>query len=77
MRSSSTASCARSPASAVRASPRRLAATAGQLTWGHRQVFSRLDAMAQELRADRSKLQLAKAVTLYHIIVEASLAQSG
>jgi len=54
-----------------------LAATAGQVTWGHRQVFSRLTTMAQELRAEGSKLQLAKAVTLYHIVVEASLAQPG
>src|SRR6478735_8360759 len=54
-----------------------LAATADELTWGHRQVFSRLDRMADELRADRSKTQLAAAVTLYHVIVEASLAQPG
>ena len=54
-----------------------LAATADELTWGHRQVFSRLDRMADELRADRSKPQLAAAVTLYHVIVEASLAQPG
>jgi putative sterol carrier protein len=33
--------------------------------------------MADELRADRSKPQLASAVTLYHIIVEASMAQPG
>src|ERR671929_491009 len=39
--------------------------------------YRRLDAMADELRADRSALQLAKAVTLYHIVVEASLAQPG
>src|SRR6478735_3124148 len=54
-----------------------LAATADELTWGHREVFSRLDRMADELRADRSKTQLAAAVTLYHVIVEASLAQPG
>jgi ribonucleotide reductase beta subunit family protein with ferritin-like domain len=54
-----------------------LAATREQLTWGHRQVFSRLDRMAQELRADRSKRKLAAAVTLYHVVVEASLAQPG
>ncbi len=54
-----------------------LAATAGELTWGHRQVFERLDTMAAELRADPSKLQLAKALTLYHVVVEASLAQPG
>jgi ribonucleotide reductase beta subunit family protein with ferritin-like domain len=54
-----------------------LRATADQITWGHRQVFSRLDRMADELRADRSPRRLAAAVTLYHIVVEASLAQPG
>jgi ribonucleotide reductase beta subunit family protein with ferritin-like domain len=54
-----------------------LEATADQITWGHRQVFSRLDRMADELRADRSKTKLAAAVTLYHVVVEASLAQPG
>lgn len=54
-----------------------LAATEAQLSWGHRMLFGRLDRMAQELRADRSKLQLAKAVTMYHILIEASVAQPG
>jgi Ribonucleotide reductase, small chain/SCP-2 sterol transfer family len=54
-----------------------LKATADQLTWGHREVFGRLDRMADELRKDRSKIQLAKALTLYHIVIEAGLAQSG
>jgi ribonucleotide reductase beta subunit family protein with ferritin-like domain len=54
-----------------------LAATDGEITWGHRKVFGRLDQMADELRADRSKPQLARAVTLYHVLVEASLAQPG
>ncbi len=54
-----------------------LAATADQLTWGHRMVFGRLDRMAGELRKDRSPRKLAAAVTLYHIVVEASLAQPG
>jgi ribonucleotide reductase beta subunit family protein with ferritin-like domain len=54
-----------------------LRATADQITWGHRQVFSRLDRMADELRRDCSKRKLAEAVTLYHIVVEASLAQPG
>src|ERR671930_2162758 len=54
-----------------------LAATAEQITWGHRQVFRRLDRMADELRRDRTPRQLAAAVTLYHIVVEASLAQPG
>src|SRR5512133_1105402 len=54
-----------------------LRATAGEITWGHRQVFGRLDRMADELRRDRSKPKLAAAVTLYHLVVEASLAQPG
>jgi ribonucleotide reductase beta subunit family protein with ferritin-like domain len=54
-----------------------LAATRPQLTWGFRKVFDRLDRMADELRRDRSKPKLAQAVTLYHIIIEASLAQPG
>src|SRR4051794_40523380 len=33
--------------------------------------------MAHELRKDRSQLQLPRAGTLYHIVIEASLAQSG
>jgi Ribonucleotide reductase, small chain/SCP-2 sterol transfer family len=48
-----------------------------ELTIGFRGVFDRLDRMADELRADRSPAKLAAAVTLYHVIVEASLAQPG
>ena len=48
-----------------------------QLTPGFRKVFDRLDLMADELRADRSPSRLAAAVTLYHILIEASLAQPG
>jgi ribonucleotide reductase beta subunit family protein with ferritin-like domain/putative sterol carrier protein len=48
-----------------------------QLTPGFRKIFERLDRMADELRADRSKPKLAAAVTLYHIVVEATLAQPG
>ena len=48
-----------------------------QLTPGFRKIFDRLDVMADELRADRSRPQLAAAVTLYHLIVEATLAQTG
>ena len=33
--------------------------------------------MADELRADRSRPKLAQAITLYHIVIEASLAQPG
>jgi ribonucleotide reductase beta subunit family protein with ferritin-like domain len=48
-----------------------------QLTPGFRKIFDRLDRMADELRADRSPAKLAAAVTLYHIVVEATLAQPG
>ena len=47
------------------------------LTWGFRKIFDRLDEMADELRRDRSRPKLAAAVALYHLIVEASLAQPG
>jgi hypothetical protein len=33
--------------------------------------------MADELRRDRSRARLAQAITLYHIVIEASLAQPG
>ena len=48
-----------------------------QLTPGFRAIFGRLDTMTDELRADRSLPKLAAAVTLYHLVVEASLAQPG
>jgi hypothetical protein len=48
-----------------------------QLTSGFRKIFDRLDTMADELRADRSPAQLAAAVTLYHVVIEAALAQPG
>jgi hypothetical protein len=54
-----------------------LQATLPQLNWGYRKVFGRLDRMADELRKDRSLPKLAQAITLYHFVVEASLAQPG
>jgi ribonucleotide reductase beta subunit family protein with ferritin-like domain len=54
-----------------------LLATGAQLTWGFRKVFERLDRMADELRRDRSRPKLAQAITLYHLIIEAGLAQPG
>jgi hypothetical protein len=48
-----------------------------QLTPGFRKIFDRLDTMADELRKDRSRAKLAAAVTLYHVLIEASLAQPG
>jgi len=54
-----------------------LAATLPQLNWGYRGIFDRLDRMAEELRKDRSLPKYAQAITLYHLIVEGSLAQPG
>ncbi|HKJ37031.1 MAG TPA: ribonucleotide-diphosphate reductase subunit beta [Solirubrobacterales bacterium] len=54
-----------------------LAFTEQHLSWGYRQVFDRLDRMAEELRRDRSLPKFAQAITLYHLIVEATLAQPG
>ena len=51
--------------------------TRPELTWGFRKVFERLDRMGDELRKDRSKPKLAQAITLYHVVIEASLAQPG
>ena len=56
---------------------RRCAPPTAELTWGLRKMFDRLDQMADELRTDRSRPQLARAVTLYHIVIEATLAQPG
>jgi hypothetical protein len=54
-----------------------LSSTLPQLNWGYRGVFDRLDRMAAELRKDRSLPKYAQAITLYHLIVEGSLAQPG
>jgi 1,2-phenylacetyl-CoA epoxidase catalytic subunit len=54
-----------------------LAYTEPQLGWGYRNVFDRLDRMAEELRKDRSLPKFAQAIALYHMIVEAALAQPG
>ena len=54
-----------------------LAYTLPQLNWGYRGVFDRLDRMAEELRQDRSLPKFAQAIALYHMVVEATLAQPG
>jgi 1,2-phenylacetyl-CoA epoxidase catalytic subunit/putative sterol carrier protein len=54
-----------------------LAYTQPQLGWGYRNVFERLDRMADELRRDRSLPKFAQAIALYHLVVEATLAQPG
>jgi hypothetical protein len=48
-----------------------------ELTWGFRMVFDRLERMAEELRSDPSLARLSAAVALYHIVIEATLAQPG
>jgi hypothetical protein len=54
-----------------------LAATEPELTWGFRKTFEMLDEITGVLRKDRSRTALARAVTMYHFIVEATLAQPG
>ena len=54
-----------------------LASTQSHLGWGYMGVFNRLDRMAEELRRDRSLPKFAQAITLYHLVVEGTLAQPG
>ena len=54
-----------------------LEATRPELTWGFRKTFEKLDKVADELRRDRSKPKFAQAITMYHLVVEAALAQPG
>jgi hypothetical protein len=54
-----------------------LAATDQELTWGFRRTFEKLDQVADELRKDKSKPSLARSLCMYHLIVEATLAQPG
>lgn len=54
-----------------------LASTESQLNWSYRQVFDRLDRMADDLRKDRSLPNFARAIALYHMVVEAAMAQPG
>src|SRR5947208_10420465 len=54
-----------------------LARTRPELTWGFRKLFDLLDRTADELRRDRSRPKLAAAIALYHLVVEATVAQTG
>jgi hypothetical protein len=54
-----------------------LSATERELTWGFRRTFEKLDQVADELRKDKSKPNLARSICMYHLIVEATLAQPG
>jgi hypothetical protein len=51
--------------------------TQGHLGWGYRNVFGRLERMVEELRTDRSLPKFAQAITLYHMVIEATMAQPG
>ena len=52
-----------------------LDATHDQLSWGFRKIFGELDRVSAGLRKDRSLPRLAAAVALYHLVIEASMAQ--
>lgn len=54
-----------------------LAGIRPQLTWGFERVFGRLETVCGELRRDPSIPRLAAAVALYHLVIEATLAQTG
>src|ERR1700712_2406284 len=54
-----------------------LRATEPELTWGFRKTFALLDEVTGVLRSDTSRVALARAVTMYHVVVEALLAQPG
>jgi hypothetical protein len=54
-----------------------LRAVEPELTWGFRKTFALLDEITGALRQDTSRLALARAVTMYHLVVEALLAQPG
>ena len=51
--------------------------TKSQLGWGYRNVFGRLERMVEELQTDRSLPKFAQAITLYHMVIEATMAQPG
>jgi 1,2-phenylacetyl-CoA epoxidase catalytic subunit len=51
--------------------------TEAQLGWGYRNVFGRLERMVEELHHDRSLPKFAQAITLYHMVIEATMAQPG
>ena len=54
-----------------------LAFTEKYLGWGYRGVFDRLVLMGDELRKDPSLPKYAQAIALYHMVIEATMAQPG
>ena len=67
----------RSPGVGGKDTGERLAAIEPRLTWGFRKMFDRLETMCDELRRKPTKPNLAAAITLYHLVIEATLAQPG
>jgi hypothetical protein len=55
----------------------RLATIEPKLTWGFRKTFEQLEIMSDRLRRKPTKTNLAAAITLYHLVIEATLAQPG
>src|SRR4051812_7803629 len=55
----------------------RLASIEPQLTWGFRKTFACLEDMSALLRRKPTKSNLAAAIALYHLVIEATLAQPG
>src|SRR5918994_1264264 len=47
-----------------------LRAVEPELTWGFRKTFALLDEVTGALRSDHSRVALARAVAMYHIVVE-------
>src|SRR4051812_29500654 len=54
-----------------------LTATQPELSWGFKRTFEKLDEVADKLRKDKSRPNLAASICMYHLIVEATLAQPG
>jgi hypothetical protein len=55
-----------------------LTAVEPQLTWGFKKLFERLDTMCAELRSRPASVPtLAAAIVLYHLVIEATVAQTG
>jgi hypothetical protein len=54
-----------------------LNSTLPELNWCYRQIFGRLERMSDELIHDRSLPKFAQAIALYHLVIEATLAQPG
>jgi hypothetical protein len=54
-----------------------MAATAPHLPWGFRRVFERLNRLSAEMRREPTQQRLVAGVMLYHLVIEAAMAQPG